>query len=137
MVITDEKWNEIRETMNNAFGVDSFKKPANQNMAFIFFKNTAVAIVRSGKEPGDNNTLHLRLSAYPATAAFLACLLQKHIDFLISDHYELNQQGVILSEDQAMKALETKSRAKPITYFEDADIDHKEFQDRKSKNMFH
>ncbi|MEM4379068.1 MAG: hypothetical protein QXL01_00075 [Thermoplasmatales archaeon] len=122
MMITDSQWKSITETFEEAFGSGCLKMLPTQNTAFLFTKESPDKPTAMIKSSFDNNPnlLHFRLSLFPGTAAYIGCLLQKHIDFLIAEHYEIDAAGRFLNESQAINYLkdgEYKRELKPKREF--------------------
>jgi hypothetical protein len=118
-VITKQEWNDIIKSFEKALGKGSVKLFKEQEIAFIYYKEQGVskpvAIVRSS-EKSNKETVHFSLSTMPGIAAFVGCMLFRHIDFVISDHFYLAEDGRFLNETEGMDYLKTKK------YFFDKEI---------------
>lgn len=127
-MITPDEWSKIKISLENAFGEDSLMKTS-ETEAFVFVNDIAVALIKS---PTDSiNMLYIRLTSLPNIAAYVACLLQKNMDFYLADHFDLNEEGTVITEKEALDAL--RKRTKDFYDKEEKKVS----VDNSKKNSYH
>lgn len=105
-MISKEKWDDISKTIEKALGKGSIKYIPSQDCAFIYSNKKAIAMIRSDKD--GPALVHFLLSLRPSMSAYIACLIISHIDFSIAEHFEVDERGKFLNEDEAIEYLSKK-----------------------------